>query len=1005
MASVSSTRLINWINTVNIQTLTLKTQGYQSEDLQVLTQACTSASSLQSLNLLGNANLPTTSIAYVETLSADLSIFQYEGWEHLQAYLMGNDSHPSHVPDLVQILPFVKDAIYPRLDIKELLHLRLGTTFQPVPTSVPALTWYDSTGEISTINIDEEGSVIGYVTNGVDEIVTQLDISNLDIVDTAFIKHLLSIQSLDISNTGISSFLGSLFGPLTNLTSLEARDNDLGDATASFVTGMSDVPSAYLDVRNNSYMSLTSGNVSDVRDLLVGGGSIQADWLARFEIERDNPALLVFKALPESSPRWILNNAILINHQLYSSWDGTRTPLYLLANLDNVTTLAITSSKDVSALSRLPNLERLELDYSFITDGTHISQAIQGLPINHLSLYFNRLDSAGITAIAETLDSTGLQDGYLDCRVSDSFVSPSSPVVDNLLSKNWTVRSEHLHEFTIESGTVELLVTTYSADSVRWILPTGGVLVNSGDWLTVTLDSSTNLYLIANQYDVASVIIRGAVVTQQQDFPNGEVQTQLDSSLSILISELEQAAIDAGGTGLDNWSIWTADTDLVNLGNLGNDLNSTGTLNKETINGRQSWVFNGSNYLQEPSSANYETDVWSNFVLANPGSESSTQGLLSKSYTSAGEYANYFYQITKTSSRIQTAIRQTDGTLLVSAYVSALYNQYQIFSSFWKKDNTFQGFLEGEESGPLNINANAFPSGHIENCIGSFPGGFFRLQGSIAFVALCNLDLDSVSSGIYPTAALRVNAAINNYYNRVQIKEGLMHHWKLDELTPPYLDSAGSSDLVSYLNNPDSVVGRVDKAAYFHSLDGYLYTPTNDLSGTQHWTMWLRMADVNNSYHSILTNDGSHSSTERGIELYYQNSASLGYLLAWRVSNRSIFHQTIVETPISLYTWYFLDFYFNSVTQEIGLSINNGPYIKENTDYSSLFESPFSLKIGNRGSGGVSTRMTLDDIRIYNRILTHLEVRHLYRLGKNNSWKGMDDLSWRGMTEWRSVEE
>jgi len=219
--------------------------------------------------------------------------------------------------------------------------------------------------------------------------------------------------------------------------------------------------------------------------------------------------------------------------------------------------------------------------------------------------------------------------------------------------------------------------------------------------------------------------------------------------------------------------------------------------------------------------------------------------------------------------------------------------------------------------------------------------------------------------------------------NVTALSSGLVGYWPLDGATTNWTtgitrDVSGQGNngsLVSMSTTTSPSVGKVGQSLKFiESTSAVSITNgfANTISGNNNHTvsMWFKAATIS-PYPVLLGSSGQY---------YYQ--------LGGVTSNRTFYVQVgatyrtyTLSMPLSTGTWYHMTFVKNGAGDVGDLYIND---IKQTSWTGSIASMPATgtdLKIGQYVSAGYGFTGSIDDVRVYSRALSAIEIEELYLLG------------------------
>jgi len=214
------------------------------------------------------------------------------------------------------------------------------------------------------------------------------------------------------------------------------------------------------------------------------------------------------------------------------------------------------------------------------------------------------------------------------------------------------------------------------------------------------------------------------------------------------------------------------------------------------------------------------------------------------------------------------------------------------------------------------------------------------------------------------------------------LSNGLVAHWRLDELSGARFDAVGDNNL-SDNNGAGQADGKLGKAAEFTAAGGrYLSKADNaDLSiaGDVDFTFagWFKLSSKS-SYMGLFGKDDAAGARE--YTLYYDQPMDR---LVWMVfaSNDSA-NQLIASSFGSppLNTWVFVVVWHDKAANTINVQVNNGPVNSKAQAADGVKDSVSDFKLG-RGLAGTGFDGQIDSFSFWKRVLTQDERAELYNGG------------------------
>jgi hypothetical protein len=192
----------------------------------------------------------------------------------------------------------------------------------------------------------------------------------------------------------------------------------------------------------------------------------------------------------------------------------------------------------------------------------------------------------------------------------------------------------------------------------------------------------------------------------------------------------------------------------------------------------------------------------------------------------------------------------------------------------------------------------------------------------------------------------------------------------------------GASLTFDRFNQPNS-------AYSFDGIDDYIELPTTTIKGLNaySYSLWAKVSDLNNQNHGVLYSVGS-TNTTRTQALTHQPTKNL-YAGSYNVGNSP--QQSYIQSDsVSLSEWTHLVVTRDNTTMTFyidGVEVN-----KTNDANTNSQNANYGSDVGRAVIGGRSTlenqyyfKGAIDDLRIYNRVLTANEVVQLFNENINTS--------------------
>ncbi len=220
------------------------------------------------------------------------------------------------------------------------------------------------------------------------------------------------------------------------------------------------------------------------------------------------------------------------------------------------------------------------------------------------------------------------------------------------------------------------------------------------------------------------------------------------------------------------------------------------------------------------------------------------------------------------------------------------------------------------------------------------------------------------SNGYWYTVGITDSVAI------IPMTTDLVSYWSLDEASGTLYDSENDNDGTAY-GATQNVSGKVGKAVSFDGTDDYILVPYNsnlNVTGSFSFAAWFYQTGSQSN--AILSRDYGSGVVPYILEItfgfprlrYYENA----------------FVDRGDDEQVSIETWYHLVFTVNSSETKIYL---NGTLVMSTDGISSLPTNTTNLYIGNYPYGSYYFQGIIDEIGIWNRVLSQADVTRLYNNG------------------------
>lgn len=212
------------------------------------------------------------------------------------------------------------------------------------------------------------------------------------------------------------------------------------------------------------------------------------------------------------------------------------------------------------------------------------------------------------------------------------------------------------------------------------------------------------------------------------------------------------------------------------------------------------------------------------------------------------------------------------------------------------------------------------------------------------------------------------------------LRDNLLAHWSLDEVSGPRADDIGTSTLVD-TNTVTQAVGKVGNAAQFTRANSESLTAADstDLSTGNidfHIGGWFYLDSFNAGAVQTLA-----CKITSGFVGEYRLSVDTDNKVRFIIYNSGVPKGTAtIAAAVNLATWYRVDAWHNSVAATVNLSLNNGTVVSSATTGTPVDTATgFALGAYANGAGFFDGR--LDQWGFWKRVLTTQERTDLYNSG------------------------
>ncbi len=459
----------------------------------------------------------------------------------------------------------------------------------------------------------------------------------------------------------------------------------------------------------------------------------------------------------------------------------------------------------------------------------------------------------------------------------------------------------------------------------------------------------------------------------------------LTSATDVISNSVIQRTANTAPNSTSLAAYWSFDE---GSGTQAEDFSSTGS-NTGTLSGSPTWGdgrvgkalnFDGvDDFMNAGSStsldtpADYTISLW---VYNGAGSDA-----YPTLFNRVAQVANngYFWAYTNGTNEADLNFQYADGTnYLTTTFSSALsLNAWQhVVFTFDDASKALKLYINGSQFSTTRTLTNSLSVDDGTLYIGTYDGSTtnYSFQGSLDEFRLYKrtLSAEEVSSLYRQSAATIINRSQNT-----QMTDGLVGLWSFNGAdvsgTTAY-DRSGQGNNGTLIGSPTPIIGKVGQALQFNGSTQYVNLPAlPSVVAPYSISLWMKPAALVQG--AMISLIGSNAYPRFNFHGNYKLLAYAGdekYRYSTKVFSTSDLNQWwhvvfVVADSSSLANW---KVYINGVDDTGAAGGNSGTY----------YEPSASGALGNYASNYFNG--TLDEIRIYNRVLSAVEVTSLYNQGR-----------------------
>lgn len=217
-----------------------------------------------------------------------------------------------------------------------------------------------------------------------------------------------------------------------------------------------------------------------------------------------------------------------------------------------------------------------------------------------------------------------------------------------------------------------------------------------------------------------------------------------------------------------------------------------------------------------------------------------------------------------------------------------------------------------------------------------------------------------------------------------KLSNGVISYWKFDESSGNAADSVASNTLTNN-NTATFTTGKISNSTSLVRASNQKFTITNasqsglSITGSMSAQAWVKIGTAPTAGQNYTILGKADATFANAYAFVYTNSA--GTFVLRSLLGNGVLVETSKTQTLTAGTWYHLVFVYTASTGIVETFVN-GSSLGTNTGYSTAIgTNTDSFIIGNDVNGSANYDGMIDEVGIWNRILSSTEVTNLYNSG------------------------